>query len=328
MTEQNSGQLEQEAEQIRAGIAHTAEALQDRMSPGKLIDEFMTYMKDSDGTLALDNLGRQARDNPMALAMIGSGFAWLAFGSGPDRAASGRHDTSAYRTNRYPMASAGAYGSQSDADHEGGGLAAAASAVGDAAGGVAARVSGLADRAKDAVAGTADQVRDAATDASDRARRMRHDASDRGHAAADSVRDMADRGRRSMLDALDREPLVLGAIGVAVGAALGAMLPGTRFENEAFGNTREALMRDAEEAVDRAAESARKVGGEALEAAKSASKDEGLIVEGKPVTERLGDVAKAAVSAGEDAVEREADKTGQASASASTSTKPAARPFG
>ena len=66
-----------------------------------------------------------------------------------------------------------------------------------------------------------------------------------------------------------------GAIGVAVGAALGAMLPNTRFEDATFGKTRDALLHDAEKAVDHAAEAARKIGGEALEAAKSASQDGG-----------------------------------------------------
>jgi hypothetical protein len=134
---------------------------------------------------------------------------------------------------------------------------------------------------------------------------MRHDAADRGHSAVDDVRDVAQRGRRSIMDALDREPLVLGAIGVAVGAALGAMLPGTRFEDATFGETRDSLLRDAEKAVDHAAEAARKVGAEAFEAAKSASEDAGLTIEGKGVAERIGEVANAALSAGKDAVERE-----------------------
>lgn len=327
MTEQTSGKLEREAEDIRAGIAQTAEALQDRMSPGKMIDELMAYMKDSDGALALDNLGRQARDNPMAVAMIGSGFAWLAFGNGANRAAaSSRDHATRYPANGGPPSSNGASGSRNHGDQDEGGLSGAASAVGDAASGIADTASGFADRAKDAAGHAADRVRDAAANASDGARRMRHDASDRADAAADNVRDMADRGRRSVMDTLDREPLVLGAIGIAVGAALGAMLPGTRFEDETFGKTRETLVRDAGRAVDRAAETARRVGGEALEAAKSASKDEGLVVEGKAVTERVGDVAKAALSAGEDAAARETGKAEEAPAP--SSTKPAARPFG
>lgn len=284
----SSGELEREAEQIRAGIAQTAEALQDRMSPGKMVDEFMAYMKDSDGSLAMDNLRKQARDNPMALAMIGSGFAWLMFGGG------GSGSTAV----REPKV-------ESKEDREGGRLTDAAFAAGDAANGIADKASDIVDRARDVAGQAADRIRGAAGQASDHARRLGLDATDRGYAAADDVRDMADRGRRTVMDALDREPLVLGAIGVAVGAALGAMLPGTRFENDAFGKTRDSLMRGAEDVVDRAAETARNVAGEAVQAAKAASKDEGLVIDGKAITERVGDVAKAALSAGREAADRD-----------------------
>ncbi len=131
----------------------------------------------------------------------------------------------------------------------------------------------------------------------------RQDASATGRRAAENVRDYADSGRRSLTDALDREPLVLGAIGLAVGAALGAMLPSTRFEDETLGKTRDSLVHDAGRAVDRAAESAQHVASEALEAARTASEEEGLTIEGKPVVERLGDVAKVALAAGEQAAE-------------------------
>ena len=320
MTEQNSGQLEREAEQIRADIAQTAEALQDRMSPGKIVDEFMTYMKNSDGTLALDNLRRQARDNPMALAMIGSGFAWLAFSGRVDRAPTSDNYTSDARRDPSPS-SIYPTTPQSGTDHEDLGVWDTGSAVGDAVSGLADKASGLAEQAKDAAGRGADRLREAAVDVSDRARRMGHDAADRGHSAADDVRDFADRGRRSVMDVLDQEPLVIGAIGLAVGAALGAMLPSTRFEDATFGKTRDSLLRDAEKAVD----AARKVGGEALEAAKTASIDEGLVIEGKAVVDRVGEVAKAVLSAGKDAAEREIGRTEVAPSSPSADADPSAR---
>lgn len=205
----------------------------------------------------------------------------------------------------YPQHASYASDFAPNADHERGGLSGAASAVGDVASGIADKASGLVDQAKDAVGQASDHIRHAAGHASDHARRVREDAADRGYAAADDVRDMADRGRRTIMDALDREPLVLGAIGVAVGAALGAMLPNTRFEDETFGKTREKLVRGAENVVDRAAETARNVAGEAIQAAKAASTDEGLVIEGKAVAERVGDVAKAALSAGKEAAGRE-----------------------
>jgi hypothetical protein len=199
-------------------------------------------------------------------------------------------------------------------DREGGSLSSTASAVGDMASGVADKASDLVEQAKDAVGHAAERVRGAADEVSDRARLMRHDATDRGYAAIEDVSDLAQRGRRSVMDALEREPLVLGAIGVAVGAAVGAMLPGTRFEDATFGKTRDSLLRDAEKAVDHAGIAARKVGAEAFEAAMLASEDAGLTIEGKGVSERIGDVAKAALSAGKVAAEREIGATAEETA--------------
>ncbi len=347
MNERTSGQLEREADEIRAGIAETAEALQDKMSPGKMVDEFVTYMKDSDGTLALDNLRRQVRDNPMALAVIGSGLAWLMMGSGPSRSSSsgysrGRsydrddHDDAYARptgastgpTTTSQFSTTGSTGPATPYDVTSGHRSGTTTGSGDdtssgyadrargAAGAATDRARGAAgaatDRVRSTAGGVADRARsmgagasDRAHDAAERARRMGAGASDRAHDAADDFRDMADRGRRSVMDALDREPLVLGAIGLAVGAAIGAMLPNTRFEDETFGETRDSLKQDAEHAMDRAAEKARNVAGEAVEAAKTASHEENLVVEGKPITERVGNVAKAAASAGKEAGDRE-----------------------
>ena len=167
MNEQNSGELEREAEQIRAGIAQTAEALQERMSPGKMIDEFMTYMKNSDGTLALDNLRRQARDNPMALAMIGSGFAWLAFGGGADRAPASDDATCRSSVGAGRLRRPTSLNCTSATDRDGGGLSGVASAVGDAASGFADRRAGSPNRTMEAAGHVADRVRGAAGDVSD-----------------------------------------------------------------------------------------------------------------------------------------------------------------
>lgn len=300
MTELNSGALEREAESIRAGIAQTAEALQDRMSPGKMVDEVMTYMKNSDGPLALDNLRRQARDNPLAVAMIGSGIAWLVFGGGVDRT---RHSTHALHRDRYLPSP---YREDRYTSHHGddGGGSGFASTVGDAASGMAEKASHFAEWSRETAESATDSLRDAAGGASDRASRARHEAMDRGYAAVDEMRDMADRGRRTVMDALDREPLVLGAIGVAVGAALGAMLPHTRFEDETFGESRDELLRNAERVVDRAAESARHVGEEALQAAQTAAKEEGLALEAEVSGESEGGATDNARSDSDDAARR------------------------
>lgn len=82
MTEQSLSQLEQDAERVRAKLADTTEHLKKKMSPGQLIDEVVNYFKDGDTSQTIGILKHQIRDNPMALAVIGSGLAWLMMGSG------------------------------------------------------------------------------------------------------------------------------------------------------------------------------------------------------------------------------------------------------
>jgi hypothetical protein len=298
-----------------------------------MVDELMTYMKDTDGSLALDNLRRQARDNPMALALIGSGVAWLMLGSGGQTSAAAdrfRSRSADYRADRdrpayaampagdlsgeypgeYPADSAlSDYEGSAQSDYDTGASSGAGAGLRDAAEGLSERAGALSDRARETAGDAADRLRATAGDAAERVRHLREDASHRASAAADDAREFADRGRRTVMEAVDREPLVLGAVGLAVGAAMGAMLPGTRFEDETFGGPRDSLVRTAGKTMDRAAEKARNVAGEAVRAAKTASEDEGLVIEGQAVADRVGNVAKAAVSAGKDAIEREAQAT-------------------
>lgn len=87
-----SAELERQAEAARARLADTADELKARMSPGQIMDEVLNQFRGGDGTEMLANLKTQARDNPMALALIGSGMAWLMLGSGPQSGSqSGAH---------------------------------------------------------------------------------------------------------------------------------------------------------------------------------------------------------------------------------------------
>ncbi len=78
----DADELEREAEAARARLSDTADQIRARMSPGQLMDEVLNQFRGGDGSQMLANLRGQARDNPMALALVGSGLAWLMMGSG------------------------------------------------------------------------------------------------------------------------------------------------------------------------------------------------------------------------------------------------------
>src|SRR3569833_3067747 len=73
----SSEQLEREAEATRARIAATLAELRTRISPGQMLDEAIDYARDGNGADMVRNLGRQASDNPVPVALLGAVLAGL-----------------------------------------------------------------------------------------------------------------------------------------------------------------------------------------------------------------------------------------------------------
>jgi hypothetical protein len=81
-------------------------------------------------------------------------------------------------------------------------------------------------------------------------------------------------GAGGVSEALERNPLILGAIGVMTGALIAALVPMSKFENELFGDTRDELWQRAEdlgeEAVQRVRDAAAEAAVRAVDAAAGA----------------------------------------------------------
>jgi hypothetical protein len=103
-------------------------------------------------------------------------------------------------------------------------------------------------------------------EASERLSNMTHHAQERVGEASERLSDMAHSARHHMGEAADRlryqtvrakdtyhylrteQPLILGLLGFALGAAFGAGMPPTRQEDELMGETRDAYVQRAKEA--------------------------------------------------------------------------------
>lgn len=296
MTDTDSAELERQAEAARARLADTADELKARMSPGQIMDEVLNQFRGGDGTEMLANLKAQARDNPMALALIGSGMAWLMMGSGPQYGAqSGLQSAGSGRA--YP-----AYpGSSGHAGH-----------VGDRSG--ASRPMGgggpsLADRAAQGAGAAYETVGGALHDAAQAGGEGVRDAAEglrqTGAEAMDGLRRAGRDASGMVSDVMEREPLVLGALGFAVGAAIGAALPASELERRRLGAAGAALR----EKVEAGVETAREAAGDIY----AAARDEADRQPGDaPLGERLGAMAKAA---GDKAAEAAQSATEDAGAS-------------
>ena len=100
----------------------------------------------------------------------------------------------------------------------------------------------------------------------------------------------------------DQDPLLLAALGLAFGTALGAMLPGTRLEDETFGGVGKTLRQAGEAQLEAGLEKVKEVAGSAVEAAEQKAEESGLLPtgDGPTVAERLSDIADTAVEAARD----------------------------
>ena len=283
-------EIEREIAQTRAEISHTIDAIADRFSANALIDQAINYVQSGSGAEFGRNLGTAIMKNPLPVALIGIGLAWLAFGGGR---------TPAYMTRREGV-SRDEEGSVGEGEAEetstGGGTMArmgeTAAQAGSYARSGARHVSGAASRAGRGIRDTGQHLGEVASSASERVRQMSEDvrnlayewsegavgvaesASEQATQAATAVQEQAMHMRQSANDLLRDQPLVVGALGLAVGAVLGAVMPLSRRENELMGETRDQFLEQAREQAQHVYAEAKDVVSKAAEAAADTAKQE------------------------------------------------------
>lgn len=214
--------IEDEIRATRRSIDDKVERLQNRLSPGDMVDSVVDFARTNGGAIA-GGIGRGVREHPLPIAMIGAGVIWLALSSRSSRNAEDDY-------------------AEVIEDDDGESTAEK----------LRHKASDLRHRAEDRAAGLRDDVRG-------RARRVR----DKAEAVGRRTRDGAVQAGRSSGQFVKDHPLLVGAAGIAVGAAIAASLPRTGREDRAFGER-------AARAKTAAKEAAVKEGRKVQEAAKAA----------------------------------------------------------
>ncbi len=88
---------------------------------------------------------------------------------------------------------------------------------------------------KSTLSDTLGKTREKAAEVGDRL----HHASDQMHHTRDDMRESAQDFRNTLVQFYREQPLLAGSLGIAIGAALGALVPPTEIEDEAFGEARD-----------------------------------------------------------------------------------------
>lgn len=94
----SSADLQREVELQRTRVESTLDKIQEKLSPGQLVDELLAYTKGGGGEFVA-SLQRNVTANPLPVALLGVSLAWLmAKPAGDDRS---RRNEGAIRTDRH-----------------------------------------------------------------------------------------------------------------------------------------------------------------------------------------------------------------------------------
>ena len=74
-------EIQAEIERTRTDLNETLHALEERFTPGQLVDQGLHYLRDSGANEYLTNLRAAATRDPLPLALVGVGLAWLMLSS-------------------------------------------------------------------------------------------------------------------------------------------------------------------------------------------------------------------------------------------------------
>jgi hypothetical protein len=125
------------------------------------------------------------------------------------------------------------------------------------------------------------------------------------------ARRYGERAREGFLETLHRQPLVLGAVGLAIGAAIGAALPPSRREDEFMGDTSDQFKQRARSAGQEEYAKAKATASAAYAAAEEEAQEQGLSREGlNAAAEAARNKVESVADAATEAAKREADRQG------------------
>ena len=292
MNDRTTSELEHDAEMARARVADTAESIRNRMTPGQLIDEFTGLFSGGDGAAALGNLKAQVRDNPLPLTLIGTGLAWLMLGQGPATNSAPSNKSSRPSANPRQAGSNGMdTGSFADRASDVAGstesLGSSARAVGEMVSDVAGAAGTMVDEAAQKARGNLSEGKRWVDGVAD--------------SATSGARDLSAKARQSATDLFESEPLVIAALGLAVGTAIGAMLPRTSVEDQNLGAYSDKIRDSAQDLMEKGVEGAKEVAAEAYQTVKDEADRQGMSGD-KSIVEKVTEVVRSTSAKAEESI--------------------------
>jgi ElaB/YqjD/DUF883 family membrane-anchored ribosome-binding protein len=278
MTARSTTEIEFETNATRRRVSGLLDELKDRLSPGLIVDEVMGY--GSEGSKEFVNtLAAQARRNPLACAIVGAGLAMLMM--------------SEFRPPNSIVASRRPRNGSSDAadvlgrtvDTAESALSATRNAASSAYESARDTAGSAYDATRDAATSAASDISEAAASGYSAAKRLTDTVTGKVVSLEEKAVEMARQGgqriaqasstaRAASWDLLTDQPLVTAGIGLAIGAAIGAMLPSTDIEDELMGDVSDGMKTQAQDIASDQYEKVKSVAAEEYEKVKSVATEE------------------------------------------------------
>jgi len=274
--------IKAQIEQTRSQMGSTIDAIQDRLSFANIseqvtetvnnaietakdtaydatIGKAVNFMKNVGDEVSHSGAFKAVKKNPLPLALIGLGAGLLAYQSYNGKS-SGRGNGRSYGKNFYDGRPADYAMPGSTKSGIGETASRAFDGISDKAGAALESVSSSTSAALDSVSNTAgaayDSVTGAVSNAYTGAGELATRAYDRAGEYGTIAYDKYD-------EVLEENPLALGAIAIAIGAAVGFSIPSTTYEGKVMGEARENLVQRAQDAAGTLVEKAKNVAAEA-----------------------------------------------------------------
>ncbi|MFN3723905.1 MAG: DUF3618 domain-containing protein [Paracoccaceae bacterium] len=334
-----SDEIERDIREQRAQMSSSINSLQEKFSVNAIVTDIGSMFRGQGGDIGRA-ISQTVGRNPAAVAVIGVGLAWLFLGQNRDSFDDADHDDRGNRRGRgrghgrdhswdrprsRDTGTTIGSGNQSLRDHDSRWFDTAARPgrqadrqgyrgpdFGDEGGsGLTGRLHDAAESVGDAVSRAATNVSNTASDLTERLSHGLDDLSEDARARVVAARHAAhdarlasgaamNRGVRSTAGFFADQPLVVGALAVAFGAALGGILPHSKLEDDTLGDSSDRLFAQAQTLLvterNKAMAMARTAASDIKDEVNSARSDLGdLLPEGKSVGEAIVDRAAGAV---------------------------------
>lgn len=326
-------EIEADLERDRADLASTLDALSDRVSVDHLAREALGTIKSYAGNYT-STIDTAVRGNPVAVALIGAGVAWLLLGNRmrgsadpqgssfmghPEHDQLPRWESEGGIPPEYGVAYRATTSQDDDQDgawsREAHGLRARASA---ALRRIESEARGYYGTARDFAAERASVVSSFTADLKDKLSHGLEGLTDASRERVIAARERAyaaslkaDSLRRSAMaqpgQMMEDHPLVAGAVAFALGAAVAAALPRTDLEDRTFGADRDRLMDEAARLLQSERQRAMEIAGSLGQEIKAAAQDTLAAAQSS-----LGAVAQDTLAAAENTLGTVADRAGEA----------------